>query len=146
MHADDLSRRKFLKVSGAATLGAAAISTGMIRCATPTATDPEHGTFTFDISDAQFSGLTVVGGSAYCVLTNPDFPAIVIRTGQNELKAFSSKCTHQQCKINLPQNGISVCPCHQSRFDTSGAIISGPASNQPAYTASLSGTTLTITA
>ena len=51
----------------------------------------------------------------------------VIRKGQ-ALFALSSECTHRQCKLKVVRSqGSFDCPCHGSRFDSSGKVIEGPA-------------------
>ena len=51
---------------------------------------------------------------------------ICIRTSQ-ELKIYSSKCTHLGCRINKTDKGVLVCPCHGSSFNLEGKVLSGPA-------------------
>lgn len=42
--------------------------------------------------------------------------------------AMSSVCTHLGCMTRyIPEQGGIFCPCHGSRFDTSGAVTGGPA-------------------
>ena len=51
---------------------------------------------------------------------------ICIRTSQ-ELKIYSSKCTHLGCRINKTDKGVLVCPCHGSSFNLEGKVLTGPA-------------------
>jgi len=51
---------------------------------------------------------------------------IVEKTGEN-LRVYSSTCTHLGCKINKEQNNKFVCPCHGSQFALNGVVIKGPA-------------------
>jgi hypothetical protein len=37
-------------------------------------------------------------------------------------------CTHESCTITGFADSSYVCPCHGSRFDTSGRVLNGPAS------------------
>ena len=42
--------------------------------------------------------------------------------------AVSRRCTHLGCRLNYQQQeDLLLCPCHQSRFTTTGRRISGPA-------------------
>jgi len=42
--------------------------------------------------------------------------------------AVSRKCTHLGCRLNYQdQEGVLLCPCHQSRFSREGIRLSGPA-------------------
>jgi Rieske Fe-S protein len=57
-----------------------------------------------------------------------DDPAVLFRLGDNEIVAFSQKCTHLGCVVYYqPDEQRWHCPCHQGNFDArSGAVISGP--------------------
>jgi Rieske Fe-S protein len=55
------------------------------------------------------------------------FGFLVAHTAQDSFVALTSTCTHQNCTITGYQSGTYECPCHGSRFTTSGAVVSGPA-------------------
>ena len=55
-------------------------------------------------------------------------PVIVHRISGDEAAAFSSKCTHTGCKIELSKNDRVICKCRNPVFDGRGKRISGPAS------------------
>ena len=40
--------------------------------------------------------------------------------------AISTTCTHLGCAVSRSQEGFA-CPCHGSRFDSSGKVVGGPA-------------------
>jgi cytochrome b6-f complex iron-sulfur subunit len=71
------------------------------------------------------SPLAAVGGAALVQSSSGNF--LVARTAQDTFAAFTATCTHQACTITGFQNGLFVCPCHGSEFNTSGARVSGPA-------------------
>ena len=55
-------------------------------------------------------------------------PAILLRVADQEVVAFSQKCTHLGCVVYF-QSGEDRwhCPCHEGNFETvSGQVISGP--------------------
>jgi len=52
---------------------------------------------------------------------------VVVNVGGTTFRAFTSVCTHQQCDVSQFTNGHLVCPCHGSRFDTSGAVVEAAA-------------------
>lgn len=54
-----------------------------------------------------------------------DQRAALVRRG-SELYALSLVCTHLGCTVNINADGI-ICPCHGSRFDLKGQVLSGPA-------------------
>lgn len=49
----------------------------------------------------------------------------VMREGQS-ITAISLVCTHLGCTVSVTSDGM-VCPCHGSRFDQRGAVLTGPA-------------------
>jgi len=52
---------------------------------------------------------------------------ITVRVKEDDVKAFSSICTHLGCHVQWdPTAGNFLCPCHMGRFDTSGKVIAGP--------------------
>jgi len=56
-------------------------------------------------------------------------PLAVTRVSQTEVVAVSRICTHMSCTVNLPTSsgGTLDCPCHGSRFRTTGQVVNGPA-------------------
>src|SRR5262245_12116774 len=52
---------------------------------------------------------------------------LVTRTDESSFIVLSSTCSHEACLITEADDKIYVCPCHGSRFDTSGNVITGPA-------------------
>ncbi len=65
------------------------------------------------------------------VLVVGDFflgPDFIIFEGEHGPWALSRKCTHLGCKINYREKeGFLECPCHQSRFNSQGGVMRGPA-------------------
>ena len=56
-------------------------------------------------------------------------PMAVTRMSQTEVVAVSRVCTHEGCIIELPRSAGATldCPCHGSRFRTTGQVVNGPA-------------------
>ena len=71
------------------------------------------------------SPLSAVGSAALVQSSSGVF--LVAHTGQDAFTAFSAICTHAQCTIIGFVGSSFVCPCHGSRFSTSGAVQNGPA-------------------
>jgi Rieske Fe-S protein len=54
-------------------------------------------------------------------------PALLIRTPEGELRAFSAICTHLGCTVRYePESKIIWCPCHNGVFDLHGRNVGGP--------------------
>ncbi len=52
---------------------------------------------------------------------------LIIRTGEREVKALSTVCTHLGCKVFWQQDkNRFFCPCHDGVFDPDGKVTSGP--------------------
>lgn len=49
----------------------------------------------------------------------------VMREGTS-VAALSLVCTHLGCTVSVTPDGM-VCPCHGSRFDRQGVVLTGPA-------------------
>lgn len=54
-------------------------------------------------------------------------PAIVVRSGDGELSAFSAVCTHLECTVQFKADTSQIwCACHNGLYDLAGNVISGP--------------------
>lgn len=54
-------------------------------------------------------------------------PVILIRTADDELRAFSATCTHLDCTVQYRKDfGAIWCACHNGKYDLNGRNISGP--------------------
>lgn len=54
-------------------------------------------------------------------------PAILIRTPEGDLRAFSAACTHLGCIVQYRQDISHIwCACHNGHFDLNGRNIQGP--------------------
>lgn len=52
---------------------------------------------------------------------------MIVRTGENEVKAMSTVCTHLGCAVYWEKDREEFyCPCHAGRFDKDGNVIAGP--------------------
>jgi Rieske Fe-S protein len=116
----------------------------------PTSPNNENtnGSLTIDISLAENNALSNIGGSIAINANDLDSKGmLVIRSGNNTVTALSRKCTHQGCTLPNFQIGSASCPCHGSKFDTSGNVVNGPATvSLKKYNATIDGNIITITA
>ena len=78
-------------------------------------------TLTVDAS----SPLNAVGSAALVEASGR--PVLVAHTAQDTFVALAGTCTHAQCTVSGFSDGDYVCPCHGSRYNTAGVVLSGPA-------------------
>ncbi len=71
------------------------------------------------------SPLNTVGNAALVQASGRQF--LVARTAQDAFVALTATCTHEACTVTGFSGGNYVCPCHGSRYNTAGAVLSGPA-------------------
>jgi cytochrome b6-f complex iron-sulfur subunit len=54
-------------------------------------------------------------------------PALLVRTGVAEWRAFDGTCTHLNCTVQYQQESRQVwCACHNGLYDLNGKVVSGP--------------------
>jgi len=90
------------------------------------------------------TALATVGASALVQSGLGNF--LVTRSGQSAFSALTATCTHEQCTVSNVDGSVFVCPCHGSRFGTSGTVLNGPATTAlRQFGTQFDGMTLTIT-
>jgi Rieske Fe-S protein len=124
-----LSRREFTRRATAAPFACAAVlvaACGGDDGGGPTAPTGNGVTIAGTIMSvplAQNPTLNQPGG----MILVPQAQALVIRVSSTTYQAMTSVCTHQQCTVTSFDGSRLECPCHGSRFSTSGAVVRGPA-------------------
>ncbi len=108
------SRRAVL---AAAALTAAAVPT-LAACGRKHADVPSSGTDIAALDD-------VPDGETTVIYTPAGDPVVLTRSGDT-VTALSGVCTHQSCSVRMEPDYI-LCPCHNSKFNADGTVISGPA-------------------
>jgi Rieske Fe-S protein len=54
-------------------------------------------------------------------------PALLVRSADGELHAYSGVCTHLDCTVQYKADtGQIWCACHNGFYDLSGNVVSGP--------------------
>lgn len=54
-------------------------------------------------------------------------PGLLVRTSENELRAYSATCTHLACIVQYRPDLTHIwCACHNGHYDLNGRNISGP--------------------
>jgi Rieske Fe-S protein len=137
------SRRAVIAGAGiAAVAGAAGFAWYVTAGPAPAATAPVGG------YPAPSDGTT---GSTAALAAVADIPeggglvladqgVVLTREAGDDIRGFSSVCTHQGCSVSQVVGGEIICPCHGSTFSAAtGAVVNGPA------TAPLAGVPVTVT-
>ena len=102
---------------GAAFTGITAMG---MRFVTPKKRDLERRIFTLHLDE-----LPINSTRKFQDLRGKDL--VLVRTGENEIKAMSTVCTHLGCTVYWEQDRQEFyCPCHQGRFDKNGEVVAGP--------------------
>jgi thiosulfate dehydrogenase (quinone) large subunit len=77
---------------------------------------------------AKLDGMPVGGAIGFQAPSGA--PAILVRTGKEQVVAYSRVCTHAGCLVGYDQQAETiVCPCHGAAFDPrrGAQVIAGPA-------------------
>ncbi len=99
-------------------------------------------TITLDLTGSQASRVASAGGF---LLISAASTAIVNLDGTT-IRAFSSICNHQNCDVSSFNGEVIICPCHGSRFSTTGSVVQGPATRAlQAFDVQRNGDIVTIT-
>ncbi|HSN30657.1 MAG TPA: Rieske (2Fe-2S) protein [Kofleriaceae bacterium] len=135
------SRRALLQGLGLAALSACAGTPSQ-----PSGTAATCGAnLCLDLNDPANKDLTSAGGAL--IVDSSTDTIMVVRVSETQVAALSAICTHASCETTYTPSTMQLdCPCHGSQFSLSGAVVRGPARRSlRTYTATLSGTTITIT-
>jgi thiosulfate dehydrogenase [quinone] large subunit len=120
--AEDRTRRTLL-AGGAAMLGALVLGGAAVFRRTRRLPEVSVAASLVQTADVPVGGATKV--------TDPgtDDPTWVLQLRAGQFTAFDAVCPHQGCTVDFVSaaTGFS-CPCHGSRFDSTGKVLNGPAS------------------
>jgi cytochrome b6-f complex iron-sulfur subunit len=102
-------------------------------------TPPAGTKINIDLSQPENVVLNTIGGSKIVQTI------LFVNTGPGYI-SLSSICTHEGCTVGYDSASEKViCPCHGSKFNTTGSIVTGPAATPlKSYPVSKSGNILTI--
>ena len=68
-----------------------------------------------------------MGLNTACYFKYGYLPALLLKTENGEIRAFSAKCTHLDCTVQYqPGSKKFFCACHDGYFNDKGINISGP--------------------
>ena len=118
-----MDRRKVLK-SVAAFVPISAAFAGLaamgIRFVTPIKREIDRKIFTVGLEE-----LPLNATKRFKDLRGRDL--MLVRTGEREVKAISTVCTHLGCTVFWQKDRQEFfCPCHNGRFDKNGVVLEGP--------------------
>jgi cytochrome b6-f complex iron-sulfur subunit len=86
---------------------------------------PKKSDFTRRIFTMHLEELPVNSSRKIMDLRGKDL--VLVRTGDHEVKAMSTVCTHLGCTVHWEEDRQEFyCPCHAGRFDKDGNVIAGP--------------------
>jgi Rieske Fe-S protein len=99
-----------------------------------------------NVTIANVSGTPLANVGSAALVQAGNNSILVARTGPDSFRAFTAVCTHEQCIVTGFQSDAFVCPCHGSRYNTSGAVVQGPAPRAlTPFTTQFTNNVLTIT-
>lgn len=103
----------------------------------------DGNTITIDTSISGGEALASAGGW----LIASEFGFLAVNIDGTRVRAFSDVCTHASCRNAWQYSNSSfICTCHNSVFNTSGEVVSGPADSPlPEYSANKNGDIIKIT-
>jgi len=146
-----MNRREFISISSKVTCACVlgATSAGLNSCTSTTSSELEDTTgveMEFDLSSSEYVVLKQDGGSIVTEGNEIDSNGLLLLNTNDEIKAFTRRCTHQGIQLNAFSNGLSTCTNgHGAQFDTNGVVVSGPAIDSlKMYDTDLDGNTLTV--
>ena len=151
-----ITRKEFLRyaaVGGVAVGASSALASFLASCALPTqpqGTDlpTASGTVSGNQITVDISSGSPLAANGFAIVPYTGGSILVARAGDGSYYAMTSVCTHAGCIINQYNSSSKefVCPCHGSRFSSTGAVTSGPATAAlRQYATSMSGNQLIIT-
>ncbi len=119
------------------------VSSGGNGSALPTVTGAVSGR-AVTVPLAAGSALAAVGGTALVQSSIGNF--LVARISEQAFSALTAVCTHEGCTVSNVSGTTFICPCHGSRFSTSGAVLQSPATRAlTVFATAFASETLTIT-
>ena len=147
-----MNRRDFLKTSSKAACACALGAGSLIinSCSNPNESSaPIDSTgieLDFDLTSNEFIQLQVDGGSVATGINEIDSAGLLLLRSEDNIKAFTRRCTHQGVQLNAFSNGVSLCAFgHGAQFNADGNHISGPGDGSlKSYETLLDGNILTV--
>jgi len=122
-HPPQESKRSFLKfiLTGGLTALAASILYPILAYLKP----PKQGEV--EVTSVKAGKLSELEKDSGKIVKFGTKPVILVRTQNDDLKAFSAICTHLDCTVQYKKEmGLIWCACHNGKYDLAGRNVSGP--------------------
>ena len=160
-----IDRKRFLKTAGSTALFAF-MGIGFYGCSSSTSADDGNivNGPTPDDDGENDSGISITnnGDTVIIDLTKDDVSALnssggwllinaastlIVNIDGSVFRAFTSVCTHQGCSDDWSfSDSLFVCNCHDSRFNTAGEVVKGPANRDlQEFDVDIDGDVITVT-
>jgi Rieske Fe-S protein len=85
------------------------------------------GRYTGSGVDVTIAGTALDGVGGAVLVQSEAGVFLLARTSDAAFTAIDAVCSHQSCTVTGADGNIYVCPCHGSRYDRNGRVVSGPA-------------------
>jgi arsenite oxidase small subunit len=131
-----VSRREFLKFTGAAAAGTVAVSANAANAPAPSA---GNAVLPYKAKMLGKAGALATNEPVRFVFPDASSPCVLLKMGMpvtggvgpdQDIVAYSTMCTHMGCPVNYDNvQRVFKCPCHFSIFDAekSGEMVCGQA-------------------
>jgi cytochrome b6-f complex iron-sulfur subunit len=86
---------------------------------------PKHGEV--EVTSVKAGTLSEIEKGSGKIVKFGTKPVIVVRTNDDEVRAFAATCTHLDCTVQY-RNDMELiwCACHNGKYDLNGRNIAGP--------------------
>jgi nitrite reductase/ring-hydroxylating ferredoxin subunit len=106
-----------------------------------------NATVTNGVAMLTVDGTALANNGGTAIVSSSLGTMLVVRNDATTVSAFTATCTHQQCTVTGFTEGVFQCPCHGSRYNTTGAVVRGPATqNLRRFNATITNNVISITA
>ena len=130
-----MNRKEFLKRCTALTAGVACLDLTLVGCASL-----QFAEFAMQDNRAVVrKSLFEDRGFVLLDVSSLPAPVYVRQLEGDDFVAVVLKCTHRGCTVRAGEETLD-CPCHGSRYTTTGVVIEGPASRNLRVLSAVSGT------
>lgn len=123
-----MERKTFIKSCGLLALGAPLASVILQSCTSYYYADFQEEEDQLVVPLSEFEQKEKDKTRSFVLLDAPisKYSICIFKTGKDDYTASLMRCTHKGCEVNVEGNAYH-CPCHDSEFSNTGAVLEGPA-------------------